>query len=233
MRRFRLTFSKGEPVRYISHLDLMRTWERTLRRAAVKLAHSQGFNPRPRLVFAAPLPVGVTSDAEIVDVVVEDDGSAAEFVRRLEPALAPGMAVLAAREVPPEAPSVMASALSADYIVLLESPLQPERLEAFLASASVPYERLRKGIAKPADIRPAVLDLWPEEGGLGVRLRLDVEGQTVRPEEVVRALDPAARVVRVHRTALQLKDEPVERSEALTLPSPAPTGEGPKASHAA
>src|SRR5579862_1368863 len=93
MRRFRLTFSKGEPVRYISHLDLMRTWERTLRRAAVKLAHSQGFNPRPRLVFAAPLPVGVTSDAEIVDVVVEDDGSAAEFVRRLEPALAPGMAV--------------------------------------------------------------------------------------------------------------------------------------------
>src|SRR5579862_3363209 len=92
-RRLRVRFTKGEEVRYISHLDLMRTWERILRRAGIKLAHSQGFNPRPRLVFAAPLSVGVTSDAEIVDVVVEDDGSAAEFVRRLEPALAPGMAV--------------------------------------------------------------------------------------------------------------------------------------------
>src|SRR5712692_11476874 len=103
MRRFRLTFSKGEPVRYISHLDLMRTWERILRRAGLKLAHSQGFNPRPRLVFAAPLSVGVTSEAEIVDVDLEEELVAEELVSRVRPALPPGIHVLSAHEVPIDA----------------------------------------------------------------------------------------------------------------------------------
>jgi len=260
MRRFRLTFSKGEEVRYISHLDLMRTWERILRRAGIKLAHSQGFNPRPRLVFAAPLPVGVTSQAEIVDVVVEDELHANEFAQRLEPALAPGIRVLAATEVGLQAPSAMASVLTADYVVELAAQADiGQTIEAFLASASVPYERSRKGTLKQADMRPAVVGLWLEDatlscrggGGqgegphplrraLGMRLRLDVEGAAVRPDEVARALDPECQVLSVHRTALRLRDEQVG---TLTLPSPGPTrtanageggtGEGGAASHAA
>jgi radical SAM-linked protein len=207
MRRFRLTFSKGEPVRYISHLDLMRTWERILRRARLKLAHTQGFNPRPKLVFAAPLPVAVTSDAEIVDVVLEDELTAEELRERLQPSLCPGIEVTSIGEVPLEAPAVMAHVASADYRVELSGEHLQERVEAFLARASVPYERSRKGGSKQADMRPSVLDVWTEgECCLGMRLRLGVEGAAVRPEEVVAAIEPSWVVRRIHRTALRLHE---------------------------
>ena len=225
MVRFRVTFSKGEAVRYISHLDLMRTWERILRRAGLKLAHSHGFNPRPKLVFAAPLPVAVTSDAEIVDVVIEDELTAAEFVARLEPALAPGIEVRRAVEAPLEAPAVMASVASSDYVVQLAEPGDLEEpIARFLASSAVLYQRSRKGTTKQSDMRPAVLDLVPlPPRGTGIRsiamrLRLDVEGLAVRPEEVVQVLNAGWQVQRVHRTGLQLKDEP----GSLTPPSPVP-----------
>jgi len=235
MRRFRVTFSKGEPVRYISHLDLMRTWERILRRAGVKLAHSHGFNPRPKLVFAAPLAVAVTSDAEIVDIVIEDELSPAELVAQLQPSLAPGIEVHAAVEMALDAPAVMASVASSDYIVELASAADlAEPIARFLASSSVPYQRSRKGTTKQSDMRPAVLSLWTDaDGKLGMRLRLDVEGLAVRPEEVVQALDPGWQVRRVHRTGLQLKDE----VGSLTRPSPAAAAEDSKlkeeAQHAA
>jgi radical SAM-linked protein len=213
MRRLRVTFSKGEEVRYISHLDLMRTWERILRRAGVRPAHSQGFNPRPRLVFAAPLPVGVTSDAEILDAYLEGDPSPEQFLALVRPALPPGIELRGVTELPLEAAPLMATVHSSDYLVELETSCAlPDRVAAFMASEHVPYERSRKGAVKQADMRPAVLALWVASAGflpaLGMRLRLDIEGQAVRPEEVVRALDPEARILRVHRTALQLKDQP-------------------------
>ena len=62
MQRLRATFSRGERTKYITHLDLMRFWERAFRRARVPIAHSEGFRPHPRFALAAPLPVGVTSD---------------------------------------------------------------------------------------------------------------------------------------------------------------------------
>jgi len=205
MRRHRLVFSKGDPVRYISHLDLMRTWERTLRRAGLRLAHSQGFNPRPRLIFAAPLPVGITSSAEIVDVIIEDDLDAAAFRARIEPALPPGIAVCQVDEVPLDSPPVMASVLSSDYLADLSVPVDQAAVRAFLTSDSVPYQRQRKGGTKAGDMRQVVLDLWPAgECQLGMRLRLDQEGLAVRPSEVLAALGLDA--VRVHRTALALKE---------------------------
>ena len=209
MVRFRVTFGKGEEVRYISHLDLMRTWERMLRRAGLKLAHSQGFNPRPRLVFAAPLPVAVTSEAEIVDVVVEDDLTAAEFVARVRAARPPGIDIHGATETALDARAVMASVASSDYVLELDgSPALDQAVARFLASDSAPYQRSRKGTTKPSDMRPAVLGLWIDAAGrLNMRLRLDVEGLAVRPEEVVRALDPDQQVRRIHRTALHLKEE--------------------------
>jgi radical SAM-linked protein len=206
MRRHRVVFEKGEPVRYISHLDLMRTWERTLRRAGLRLAHTQGFNPRPRLIFAAPLPVGITSEAELVDVIVEDELDAEEFRARIEPALPPGLTPKAVEEVALTAQPLMASVLSADYVAELAVPMEDAAIRGFLASETIPYERKRKGGVKQADMRAAILDLWLEAGGrkVGMRLRLDVEGLAVRPDEVLGALgvEPG----RVHRTSLAVRE---------------------------
>jgi radical SAM-linked protein len=68
MQRLRLKFGRGEDLKFLSHLDLMRLWERALRRAGLPLAYSEGFTPHPQIALAAPLLVGVTSDAELMDV---------------------------------------------------------------------------------------------------------------------------------------------------------------------
>jgi radical SAM-linked protein len=210
MRRFRIGFTKGDEVRYVSHLDLMRTWERILRRARLRVAHSQGFNPRPRLVFAAPLPVAVTSDAELLDVVLDDELSVSEFVDRVGTALCPGVRLLHVEELPMEAPAVMASVLSSDYQVDVTPGNMEPLVAEFLARTTVPYNRTRKGQTKQADMRSSVLGLWVESTGrLGMRLRLDIEGAAVRPEEVVAAMGGSLEVKRVHRTALQLKESAV------------------------
>ena len=70
--RLRITFSKGDTLKYTSHLDLMRIWERSLRRAGAPLAYSSGFNPRPRLQLAAALPLGHTGEAEWLDALLEE-----------------------------------------------------------------------------------------------------------------------------------------------------------------
>ena len=70
MPRLRVRFGRGPEVKFISHLDVMRFWERAFRRARIPLAYSEGFSPHPRISLAAPLPVGVTSEAELMDVMV-------------------------------------------------------------------------------------------------------------------------------------------------------------------
>jgi radical SAM-linked protein len=70
MQRLRVKFSRGDEIKFISNLDLMRLWQRALRRAGMPLAYSEGFNPHPRISLAAPLPLGVTGEAELMDIVL-------------------------------------------------------------------------------------------------------------------------------------------------------------------
>ena len=98
--RIRLMFRKGEPLKYISHLDLLRAWERMLRRAELPVAYSQGFNPHMKVTIAMPLPVGCTGEREIADVIMEERLALEEIVAALTVACPEGMAIIDAREVP-------------------------------------------------------------------------------------------------------------------------------------
>ncbi|MCB0240184.1 MAG: TIGR03936 family radical SAM-associated protein, partial [Anaerolineae bacterium] len=71
-QRLRVTYSHQGPLRYVGHLDVVRTWERALRRAEVPLAYSEGFNPQAKLQFASGLPLGTTGRAEIMDVLLTE-----------------------------------------------------------------------------------------------------------------------------------------------------------------
>ncbi len=96
MGGIRIKYSRQGDVRYISHLDIMKMFERALRRAEIPVMHSQGFNPHPQMVFGMPLPVGVSSEAEYADFMVEGDtgaDDAAEFVKRLGKQLPEGVAI--------------------------------------------------------------------------------------------------------------------------------------------
>jgi radical SAM-linked protein len=112
-QRLRLSFAKGEAIKYISHLDLARTWERVFRRAELPLAYSQGFNPRPRFQIAAALPVGVTGQSELLDIWLTDCLPAEEALARLRPVLPAGLDVSAAQEVELQVPSLQSQMRSA------------------------------------------------------------------------------------------------------------------------
>ena len=70
MQRLRIKFRRGAEVKYISHLDIMRLWQRALNRAGIALAYSEGFHPHPKISLAVPLAVGVTSEAELMDIIL-------------------------------------------------------------------------------------------------------------------------------------------------------------------
>ena len=83
MVNLRVKFIRGEEIKFISHLDLMRVFERALRRSEIPVAYSKGFNPHPQMVFGLPLSVGVTSQCEYADFKIEDNIEPNEFIQRL------------------------------------------------------------------------------------------------------------------------------------------------------
>ena len=203
--RIRLTFSKTEAMRYTGHLDLHRTWERTLRRACLPLAYSQGFHPQPRLNLACALPLGFTSQCEVLDAWLETDLPLAEIATSLNPALPPGLLIQDIAEVDGRGPALQTQVQSADFIItLLDAPPDlDERLVGLLSAAQI----LRQRRGKPYDLRPLIekLEHLPTPAGAQQQLSTRLaarEAATGRPEELLAALDIPFEKTRVHRTGL-------------------------------
>ena len=141
--RVRLIFRKGEPLKYISHLDLLRAWERMLRRAGLPVAYSQGFNPHMKVTIAMPLPVGCTGEREAVDVVMEKHIAPEEILAALVPACPEGMAIIDAREVPLQGPAMPSLIRQATYRLTLSGISEQEarqRVAALLEQKEVRVE---------------------------------------------------------------------------------------------
>ena len=171
-QRLRITFAKGEAIKYISHLDLARTWERTFRRAGLPVAYSQGFNPRPRFQIAAGLPVGVASRAELLDVWLAQPLEPEEVLARLQAVSPPGLEVLEAAEVDLKAPALQSQMCAADYVAVVRTaePLAAiqARVEALLGAPTLPRRRLHKGEWQTYDLRPLIHSITVTPGGVGM-----------------------------------------------------------------
>lgn len=195
-QRLRIRFAKGEPLKYISHLDLARTWERAFRRAGLPVAYSQGFNPRPRFQIAAGLPVGVTGRAELLDVWLAESLAPEEALARLRPALPPGLEALEATEVALQAPSLQSQLRAADYWAVVHSPEPVEairsRLQALLDAPTLPRRRPHKGGWQTYDLRPLIQSVTVKPGQPGeqiIAMRLQASPQGAgRPDELLDAL---------------------------------------------
>src|SRR6266700_2916279 len=98
--KYLITFEKGEPVRWLGHLDMLRTFERAIRRAELPIAFSTGFNPRERITFASALGVGVTGGAELMTIELTDTVEPPAIVADLNDKLPAGIQILEAREIP-------------------------------------------------------------------------------------------------------------------------------------
>jgi radical SAM-linked protein len=211
-QRLRITFAKGEEVKYISHLDTMRLWERALRRAKMPLLHSEGYNPRPRISIASPLAVGFTGEKELMDLILERPISPLDFATSVRHQLPLGVTVSEVEEVYSALPSLQSQVHSAEYHIVVETSETGEeiqnRLDAALGSERLPRDRR----GKEYDLRLLIQELWlheKKENGfvLGARLQAGDHG-TGRPDEVLAELGLAESVRAIQRTRLYFAPPP-------------------------
>ena len=221
MQRLRVKFSRGEEIKFISHLDLMRCWERALRRAEIPLAYSEGFSPHPRIALASPLALGVTSEAELMDIVLTRWVSPHWFTAGVSRQLPAGIAILGVVPVAMTLPSLQSAIRSAEYRVGLDAVMGKDAIEGavenLLSLEELPWHHKRDTGDRRYDLRALVEDVWVIEwplasskeessakGVLGMTLRCDSSGSG-RPEQVALALGITESPRSVHRTKLVLQ----------------------------
>jgi len=209
--RIRVTFSKTEAMRFTGHLDLHRAWERTFRRAQLPLAYSQGFHPQPRLNLASALPLGLTSQCELLDAWLETPEPLEQVFACLAKAAPPGIRIDRIDEVPEGLPALQTQVTAVEYTVTLLEPVPdiPARVEALAASQSLP--RQRRG--RDYDLRPLIESIMLVDPDLQEQRRFNLrlsarEAATGRPEEVLAVLGIPLEDTRIHRTAIILHPNP-------------------------
>lgn len=161
MSGIRIKFIRGEEVKYISHLDLMRAFERAVRRSHIPVAYSHGFNPHPQMVFGLPLPVGVTSETEYADFELEGSISPADFVEKLNRQLPIGLNVVAAGEKHGKT-NIMATIVLAEYRIDVSLPQETSVsvvggwIEKLMNMDGIKVEKEGKRGVREVEIRPMI-----------------------------------------------------------------------------
>lgn len=223
--KVRLRYAKRGKVRFTSHRDTARIWERAMRRAQVPIATSAGFTPRPRLSFGLALPTGAESVAEYLDMeLIEGSLSLADIEalpERLDPVLPAGYSALRAVARDGGTGSLQESVTSVTWEIGGTPPGSDvaAAVERVLAATELPLERERKGERRIDDIRPAVLSLAVSDDGITLVADVATTGRGLRPVELAAATFPGAdltalRVLRTH----QWIEHDDDRREVLTLP---------------
>lgn len=249
-QRVRILYEKGESIKFISHQDEFRLWERTLRRADLPLLYKQGFHPLPHIQFAAPLGVGITGVCEMLDISFSPPVPLDELRQRIISKLPPGVTLHEIEEIPFKAEALMNSMIGADYVIIIyaepgeiEEALLRGKIDGFLAASEIWRERLRKGSYYSYNLRALVFelayqgyDVEREEHTIFLRVQQRT-GATGRPDEVVIALglDEYARSLRRQRMyfaenpadAAIFAAYPVVSQQELTPDhAPKPSGKG-------
>ncbi|MDF1513389.1 MAG: TIGR03936 family radical SAM-associated protein [Anaerolineae bacterium] len=213
--RMRITFSTEKTLAFVSVLDLSSIWERSLRRAGIPLRYSQGFNPRPKMNFAAPLPVGCSAQEDLLDIWLESPYPPEEMRAALNGTTPPHLHVEHIAESAIDEPTLAEQLTSAEYTVWLNripKAACADRMKDLLTAETLPRPRRgRKYRGKTYDLRPLILDLSivPEsqDNGLAVWMHLKARpGATGRPDEVLEAMGIMDNLLRCSRTRLLLGD---------------------------
>ena len=169
--KIRIKFSKHGVMKFIGHLDIMRYFQKAIRRAEIPIRFTEGFSPHMVRSFASPLGVGLTSDGEYMDIEVNETISSKEAVRRLNQVMVEGMQVLSYRKIPEgKASNAMSLVAFADYTVTFREGKEPctgwkERLSGFASLPAILILKKSKKSEKEVDIRPMIQELHLQENG--------------------------------------------------------------------
>ncbi|MGY2704384.1 MULTISPECIES: TIGR03936 family radical SAM-associated protein [unclassified Nocardioides] len=190
VQRLRIRYAKRGRLRFTSHRDFSRAFERAVFRARVPMAYSSGFNPHPRISYAGASPTGSASEAEYLEIGLAEVVDPAALHARLAEALPDGLDVLEVVESPGGS---LADRLEASHWLLdVAAPVETAAaaVTAFLDAESVPVERMTKKGLRQFDCRAAVVALAaaPREGGTRLDLVLRHVEPAVRPDDVLSGL---------------------------------------------
>ena len=221
--RFRST--KLGKIRFTSHRDAARIWERALRRAALPVAATEGFTPRPKISFGLALPTGAESIAEYVDIELRPDAvdiDIEQLPERLSDVLPDGFDVLVAavREAGTDSLQEAVTACAWELWAPGLTPTDHDHARRLLDADELVLERERKGKLSADDVRPMILDLRPDDTGDRLVAELATVGRALRPAELARLAYPHTdpldvRALRTH----QWTDHDGVRREVLPLPA--------------
>ncbi len=208
----RIKFCKTGSLRFISHLDLMRYFQKVLRRAEIDICYSEGFSPHMIMSFASPLGLGLTSRGEYVDIRVHKAPSSAEALERMNAVTVEGMEVLRFRRLPEQSKNAMSIVAAADYEVRFREEQKlpeewAEKLTKYLEQPAICIQKETKKGKQEVDIRPWIYACSVREGVIDMQLSAG-SVHNLKPELLMQSFGewagfavPASALL-IHRTEL-------------------------------
>ena len=208
--RVLVTFTKGESVKWLGHLDLMRVFERAVRISGIKIAYSQGFNPRAKMSIASALPLGATANAELITFNIIPPIDLTDILTRLQRALPSGISLIDAQILPDNMKGVNVTGSELLVKIALPDEKSADNLTDAIARIMSKPEIIRTREKRGSiDIRPGIASIELNEPPTGsfafIRMMLRHLEFTVKPAEIVDELSkdiPGIAIISIHRLKL-------------------------------
>ncbi len=168
--KVRIKFSKHGPVKFIGHLDIMRYFQKAMRRADIDIKYSEGYSPHQIMSFAAPLGVGLTSNGEYMDIEVNSMTDCQTMMNQLNKVMAEGVLILECHRLDERAKNAMSLVAAADYTLTFRAGKQPDDVNDFYDGLSdfadqdhiFTVKKTKKG-EKEVDIKSSIYKLSVNE----------------------------------------------------------------------
>lgn len=209
--KIRIKFTKHGAMKFVGHLDLMRYFQKAMRRADVDIKYSEGFSPHQVMSFAAPLGVGLTSNGEYMDIEVNTTDSSQIMIKRLNETMAEGVQIISYRKLDDSCKNAMSMVACADYTLTFRESARPadatefwKEFEEFCQRDSIFIVKKTKKSQRELDIRPMIYEVKAD--GESVFLKLSTGSEVnLKPELVLesfyqfRKMEPAPFAIQIQR----------------------------------
>ena len=191
--KVRVKFAKLDSMKFVGHLDMMRYFQKTVRRSGIDVAYSSGYSPHMIMSFASPLGVGTTSSAEYFDMEINSATNSKDMVDRFNQTMADGCRVISVRQIPDvKASKGMSVVAATDYYIEFRAGLAPKGdwsgvLEDFFAQPEIVVHKKTKRSEADVDIRPFVYQLKADDDTIFIQVASG-SAYNLKPEPVIEAL---------------------------------------------
>ena len=191
--KVRVKFKKHGAIRFIGHLDVMRFFQKCIRRAGLDIAYSSGFSPHQIMSFASPLGVGLESNGEYMDIELNSVTTSEDMVRRMNEASVEGIEIVSIKELPEGAGNAMASVAAASYTVKFREGKEPEtdiaaKIADFMSQPQILITKETKKNTLEVDLKPGIYEFHDNHDG-SLHLLVDASsGGNIKPVTVLEAL---------------------------------------------